>query len=131
MVLSPSLGVSHPQGFSLQAALEDLGVPPGRTRCGGGAAAWIARALAIPGTQGSQWLGQGKHGDHRFFWVFVCLFFPSLQLLCPSGDCARRWHRHLDHGYPGNARYPGVLAAIVTGSMVLLEYLQVLAALPQ
>ena len=33
------------------------------------------------------------------------------------------WHRHLDHGYLGNARYPWVLATIVTRNMVLLEFL--------
>ena len=31
---------------------------PVRARCGGGAAAWVAGALAAPETQGSQWLGQ-------------------------------------------------------------------------
>ena len=35
-----------------------LGCAPGRTKCGGGAVAWIAGALAVPGTKGSHWLGQ-------------------------------------------------------------------------
>ena len=41
-----------------EAALEDLGLPPVRARCGGGAAAWVAGALAAPGTHGSRGLGQ-------------------------------------------------------------------------
>ena len=35
-----------------------LGFAPVRARCGGGAAAWVARVLAAPGTQGSWRLGQ-------------------------------------------------------------------------
>ena len=37
-----------------------LGCAPGRTECGGGAVAWIAGALAVPGTKGSHWVGQQK-----------------------------------------------------------------------
>ena len=35
-----------------------LGCAPGRTECGGGAVAWIAGALAVPGTKGSHWVGK-------------------------------------------------------------------------
>ena len=35
-----------------------LGFAPVRARCGGGAAAWVTGVLAVPGTQGSWWLGQ-------------------------------------------------------------------------
>ena len=35
-----------------------LGFAPVRARCGGGAAAWVAGVLVIPGTQGSWWLVQ-------------------------------------------------------------------------
>ena len=35
-----------------------LGFAPMRARCGGGAAAWVTRVLAAPGTQGSWQLGQ-------------------------------------------------------------------------
>jgi len=35
-----------------------LGFTPVRTRCGGGAAAWVTGVLAEPGTQGSWRLGQ-------------------------------------------------------------------------
>ena len=45
-------------GFAPETALEELGLPPVRARCGGGAAAWVAGALAAPGTHGSQGLGQ-------------------------------------------------------------------------
>ena len=47
-----------PLGFASEYALEDLGLPPVKVRCGGGAAARAARVLAAPGTQGSWWLGQ-------------------------------------------------------------------------
>ena len=50
--------VGHPLGFAPEAALEALGVPHVRARCGGGAAAWVAEVLAAPVTQGSWRLGQ-------------------------------------------------------------------------
>ena len=52
VVLFPPLHVGRPLGFAPEAALEDLGLPHVRTRCGGGAAAWVAGVLAAPGTQG-------------------------------------------------------------------------------
>ena len=52
------LHVSRPLGFAPEAALEDLGLALFKARCGGGAAAWVAGALAAPGTQGSWQLGQ-------------------------------------------------------------------------
>jgi len=48
--------VGPPLGFASEDALEDLGLPPVRVRCGGGAAARAARVLAAPGTRGSWWL---------------------------------------------------------------------------
>ena len=50
--------VDHPLVFAPEAALEDLGLALFKARCGGGAAAWVAGALAAPGTQGSWQLGQ-------------------------------------------------------------------------
>ena len=52
VVLFPPLHVGRPGGFAPEAALEELGFAPVRARCGGGAAAWVAGVLAIPGTQG-------------------------------------------------------------------------------
>ena len=52
VVLFPPLHVGCPGGFAPEAALEELGFAPVRARCGGGAAAWVAGVLAIPGTQG-------------------------------------------------------------------------------
>ena len=54
MVLFPPLHVGQPLG----CVPEDLGLPMLRARCGGGAAAWVARVLIAPGTQGSWQLGQ-------------------------------------------------------------------------
>ena len=45
-------------GVASEAALEGLGLPPVRARCGGDAAAWVIGVLAAPGTQGSWWPGQ-------------------------------------------------------------------------
>ena len=45
-----------------------LGFAPGRARCGGGAAAWVAGVLAAPGTQGSWWLGQQEIQCSRRGW---------------------------------------------------------------
>ena len=50
MVLFSPLHVGHPLGFAPESTLEDLGLPPMRARCGGGAAAWVAGVLAAPGT---------------------------------------------------------------------------------
>ena len=60
MVLFPPLDMGCPLGFVPEAALEDLGLLL-RARCGGGAAAWVTRVLAAPGTQGSWWLGSRKY----------------------------------------------------------------------
>ena len=56
MVLSPPLCVSHPQGFSPEVALEDLGLSQGGPDVE--VVQGITGALAVPGTQGSQRLGQ-------------------------------------------------------------------------
>ena len=45
MVLSPTLHIRDPQGFAAEAALEDVGLPPVRDKCGGGTAVWIAGNL--------------------------------------------------------------------------------------
>ena len=42
MVLFPPLHVVRPLGFAPESTLEDLGLPPVRARCGGGAVAWVA-----------------------------------------------------------------------------------------
>ena len=34
----------------------------------------------------------------------------------------RGWHVSLDHGDPGNARYTGLLAAVVTGGKALFGF---------
>jgi len=39
LLLFLPLPVGHPLGIAPEAAQEDLGMPPVRTRCGGGAAA--------------------------------------------------------------------------------------------
>ena len=57
MVLFPLLDMGCPLGFAPEAALEDLGLLL-RARCGGGAAAWVTRVLAAPGTHGSWELEQ-------------------------------------------------------------------------
>ena len=41
-----------PWSLAPEGAREVLGLPHVRTRCGGGAAAWVAGVLAAPGTQG-------------------------------------------------------------------------------
>ena len=53
VVSFPALHVGHPLGFDPEAALETLGLPPLRSRCGGGVAAWVVGVLAASGTQGS------------------------------------------------------------------------------
>ena len=45
-----------------------LGFAPVRARCGGGAAAWVARVLAAPGTQESWGLGQQEIQCSRRVW---------------------------------------------------------------
>lgn len=57
MVLSSPQSVGRPLGFASEAALGASGLPK-EARCGGGAAAGIAGALAAPGTQGSRRLGK-------------------------------------------------------------------------
>ena len=68
MVLFPPLHVGHPLGFTPEAALEDLGLPPVRAKCGGGATSWVAGVLAAPGTQGSWQLGQQEIQRSRRVW---------------------------------------------------------------
>ena len=48
--------MSHPQGFSPEVALEDLGLSQGGPDVE--VVQGITGALAVPGTQGSQRLGQ-------------------------------------------------------------------------
>ena len=57
MVLFPPLYVGRPLGFAPEAALE-MGFAPVTAKCGGGAIAWVAGALAVQGTQESWWLEQ-------------------------------------------------------------------------
>ena len=57
-----------------------LGLTPVRARCGGGAAAWVAGALAAPGTQGSWRLGQQEIQRSRRVWQPVLA--NTLQYSC-------------------------------------------------
>ena len=57
-----------PLGLAPEAALEDLGLPQVRPRCGCGAAAWVVGVLAAPGTQRGWWLGQQEIQCCRRVW---------------------------------------------------------------
>lgn len=67
----------------------------------------------------------GKKASNMVLLGFGALrvFFPSIWLLCPSGDHPRGCQGPLDHEYPGNAGCGGVTVADVTGSMALLGVL--------
>ena len=79
--------------------------------------AWRIPWMEEPG--GLQSMGSQRVGHN---WATsLTQGFSSLWLLCPSGDRMRRWQESLHHGDPGNARYAGVPAAIVTGGMVLVK----------
>ena len=111
MVLSPPLCVSCPQGLAPEAALEDSSLPHG------GPALEVVQLLRSQGPWQHQVLSgrdSRKHG--------VLMVFSSLWLLCPSVDHAWSWHGSLDHRDPVNAGYAGVLAVVVTGSVVLLGF---------
>ena len=69
-----------PLGFASEYALEDLGLPPVKVRCGGGAAARAARVLAAPGTQGSWWLRKQETQYPRRLWQPVLA--NTLQYSC-------------------------------------------------
>ena len=58
MLLSPALCLIHPLEFAPKGALEDLGLPQGGVSMEVAGTAWLAAALAVADTQGSQWLGQ-------------------------------------------------------------------------
>ena len=58
MVLSPSLHVTHPQGFPPGAALEEYGSDSMRTGCEGDVTDWVTGTLAAPGSPGSHRLRQ-------------------------------------------------------------------------
>ena len=55
-------------GLAPEAALEGLGLPPVRARCGSDAASWVAGVQAAPGTQGSLWLGQQEIQRSKRVW---------------------------------------------------------------
>ena len=57
-----------------------LGSAPVSTRCGGGAATWVAGVLAAPGTQGSWWLGQEEIQCSRRVWQPISA--DTLQYSC-------------------------------------------------
>ena len=57
-----------------------MGLPMLRARCGGGAAAWVARVLIAPGTQGSWQLGQQEIQCSRRVWQPVLA--NTLQYSC-------------------------------------------------
>ena len=54
---------------------------------------------------------------------------PLKTWVCPSEDLLWRQSCCLDHGTPGNARYPVYLVATGTISLVLLGFLSLLASL--
>ena len=81
-----------------------LGFAPVRTRCGGGAAAWVAGFLAAPGTQGSLQLGQQEIQCSRRVWQPVLA--NMLQYSC------------LEKPLPGREAWQ----AIVHGSQIVGHY---------
>lgn len=56
---------------------------------------------------------------------------PLKTWVCPSEDLLWRHCCCLDHGIPGNARYPGYLVATGTSGLALLDFLSLLASLPK
>ena len=64
-------------GFCSWGCCGRLRSAPVRTRCGGGAAAWITGALASPGTQGSWQLGKQEIWYPRRGWQPIPVFFPG------------------------------------------------------
>ena len=114
MVLSPPLCVSCPQGLAPEASLEDSGLPHG------GPALEVVQLLRSQGPWQHQVLRGASGRDSRKHGVLMV--FSSLWLLCPSVDHAWSWHGSLDHRDPVNAGYAGVLAVVVTGSVVLLGF---------
>ena len=73
------------QVLSPEVALEGLGLPLVRARCGSGAAAPVSGVLAAPGTQWGWWLGQQEIECSRRVWQpvlantlqYACLENPS------------------------------------------------------
>ena len=65
-----------------------LGSAPVRPRCGGGAAAWVAGALAAPGPQGGWQLGQQEIQCSRRVWQPVLA--STLQYSCLENPCPGR-----------------------------------------
>ena len=55
-------------GLAPEAALEGLGLPPVRARCGSGTAAWVTRVLAASDTQGGWRPGQQEIQCSRRVW---------------------------------------------------------------
>ena len=68
-----------------------LGFAPVRTRCGGGAAAWVESVLAAPDTQGSWQLGQQEIECFRRVWQ--PLLANTLQYSCLESPAP--WQRSL------------------------------------
>ena len=58
VILFPPLDIGHPLRGSSWGCPGGLGFAPVRARCRGGAAAWVTKVLAAPGTQGSWRPGQ-------------------------------------------------------------------------
>ena len=82
-----------------------------RSGDGGGTAAWIAGTLTVPAIQGEP----VAKGRRRCGAIGV---FSSLWQLCPSEDCAWRWHSCLEPGDPGGAKCVAMLAASAAGAVV-------------
>ena len=66
-----------PKGDYSCGCSEGLGFPAVRTGCEGGVAAWVAGALAAPGTQRSLWPGQQEIWCSRRAWQPTPVFPPG------------------------------------------------------
>ena len=116
---------------------------PVRTRCRGGAAAWVARVLVAPGTQGSWWLGQQENSalegygyqywpicstflacrtplpDREAWWATVYRVAKSWTLL--KGPCTHRLKPFLACGSsaPVRVEHEGSTAAWLVGTLAV------------
>ena len=80
-----------------------LGSPPGRTRCGGGAAAWVVGVLAASGTLGSCWLGQQEIQCSRRVWQPVLA--NTFQYSCLEKPLSEKPGRSQSTGSQGVGHY--------------------------
>ena len=87
------------RGFRSWGCPGGLGFAPVGTRCGGGAAAWVAGVLAAPGTQGGWWLGQQKIQCSRRVWQPVLA--NTLQYSCLENPLTEKPGRPQSTGSQG------------------------------